>query len=159
MLALLPDDYKPDFILRGLFLQRLPIDVRSHLLREKVSDPKALALKADELYQSRVSPYSINLLANDFGKSLQVNLVSSRARTPKIPNSVKIPLSKRFLRLQLQRLDLQLRPVSVGFIRNMVRRPTTAGNPVPFREMSSPAGGYSRTTCRPSCSFSSRGVL
>ena len=49
MLALLPDDYKPDFILRGVFLQRLPIDVRSHLLHEKVSDPRALALKADEL--------------------------------------------------------------------------------------------------------------
>ena len=27
MLALLPDDYKPDFILRGLFLQRLPKNV------------------------------------------------------------------------------------------------------------------------------------
>ena len=50
MLALLPDDYRPDFILRGLFLQRLPIEVWSHLLREKVSDPRALALKADELY-------------------------------------------------------------------------------------------------------------
>ena len=80
MLALLPDDYKPDFILRGLFLRRLPIDVRSHLLREKVSDPRALALKADELYQSRVSPSSVNLLADDFGESLHVNLVSSRAR-------------------------------------------------------------------------------
>ena len=41
MLALLPGDYKPDFILRGLFLRRLPIDVRSHLLREKVDDPRA----------------------------------------------------------------------------------------------------------------------
>ena len=49
MLALLPDDYKPDFILRGMFLRRLPIHVRSHLLREKVSDPRALTLKADEL--------------------------------------------------------------------------------------------------------------
>ena len=39
MLALLPDYYKPDFILRGLFLQHLPIDVQSHLLRKKVSDP------------------------------------------------------------------------------------------------------------------------
>ena len=48
MLSLLPDNYKPDFILRGLFLQRLPIDVHSHLLRKKVSDPRALALKADE---------------------------------------------------------------------------------------------------------------
>ena len=66
MLALLPDDYKPDFILRGLFLRRLPIDVRSHLLREKVSDPRALALTADELYQSRVSPSSVNLLADNF---------------------------------------------------------------------------------------------
>ena len=39
MLALLPVDYKPDFILRGLFLRSLPIDVRSHLLHEKVSNP------------------------------------------------------------------------------------------------------------------------
>ena len=39
MLALLPDDYKPDFILRGLFLRRLLINIRSHLLHEKVSDP------------------------------------------------------------------------------------------------------------------------
>ena len=94
MLALLPDDYKPDFILRGLFLQRLLIDVRSHLLCEKVSDTRALALKADELYQSRVSPLSVNLLADNFGESFQVNLVSSRARTPKILHPVKITLSK-----------------------------------------------------------------
>ena len=32
MLALLLDDYKPNFILRGLFLRRLPINVGSHLL-------------------------------------------------------------------------------------------------------------------------------
>ena len=42
MLALLPDDYKLDFILRGLFLRCLPLDVRSHLLHKKVSDPRAL---------------------------------------------------------------------------------------------------------------------
>ena len=79
MLALLPDDYKPDFILRGLFLRHLHIDVRSHLLREKVSDPRVLALKADKLYQSQVSPSSVNLLADAFGESLQVNLVSSHS--------------------------------------------------------------------------------
>ena len=95
MRALLPDDYKLDFILRGLFLRRLLIDVRSHLLLEKVSDPRALALKADELYQSRVSPSAVNLLADNFGESLHVNLVSSRARTPRTPNSVKVLLSKR----------------------------------------------------------------
>ena len=31
MLALLPGDYMPDFILRGLFLRRLPKDVLSYL--------------------------------------------------------------------------------------------------------------------------------
>ena len=65
MLALLPDDYKPDFILHGLFLRRLPIEVCSHLLQEKISDPRALALKADKLFQSRVSS-PVNLLAEQF---------------------------------------------------------------------------------------------
>ena len=65
MLALLPDDYKPDFILPRLFLRRLPIEVRSLLLQEKISDPPALALKADELFQSRVSS-PVNLLAEQF---------------------------------------------------------------------------------------------
>ena len=96
MLALLPDDYKLDFILRGLFLQHLPIDVCSHLLRKKVSDLRALALLADKLYQSRVSPSSVNLLTNNFGESLQVNLVSSSPRTLKTPYPVKIPLFKRY---------------------------------------------------------------
>ena len=65
MLVLIPDNYKPDFILQGLFLCRLPIEVRSRLLQEKILDPRALALKADELFQSRVcSP--VNLLAEQF---------------------------------------------------------------------------------------------
>ena len=65
MLALLPDVYKPDFILRGLFLRRLPVEVRSHLLQEKISDSPALALKADKLFQSKVSS-PVNLLAEQF---------------------------------------------------------------------------------------------
>ena len=88
MLALLPDGYKPNFILRGLFLRRLPIDVRSHLLRKKVSDPRVLALKADELYQSRVSS-SVNLLFNVLADSLQVNAVTS------LSHPSKPPLAKR----------------------------------------------------------------
>ena len=50
MLALLLDDYKPDFILQGLLLRHLPIKVQSHLLQEKILDDLALALKADELF-------------------------------------------------------------------------------------------------------------
>ena len=85
MLALLTDDFKPDFILQSLFLSRLRTDVRSHLLQEKVSNPRALALKADDLYQSQVSSSLLNLLSED----LEVNLVSSR--TPRSPVSVKSP--------------------------------------------------------------------
>ena len=55
MLALLPLDHKPCFFLRGAFLKRLPADIRAHLLRDDFSDPITLALKADEIYQSRVS--------------------------------------------------------------------------------------------------------
>jgi len=36
MLALLPMDYKPGFILQGLFLRRPPADVRAHLLQEDI---------------------------------------------------------------------------------------------------------------------------
>ena len=62
MLALL-HHYKLDFILRGLFLRHIPSDVGSHLLQEKVLDPRALALKADELFQSKtLSP--VNLLSD-----------------------------------------------------------------------------------------------
>ena len=87
MLALLPDNFKPDLILCGLFLQHLPIDVCSHLLWEKGSDPWALALKADELYRSRLSSSSMNLFLEVLEDSLQVNAVSSSARPPKAPLS------------------------------------------------------------------------
>ena len=85
MLALLSDDYKLDFILRGLFLRRLLIDVRSHLLHEKVSDPPALALKADELYQSQVSSSEV------LEDSLKVNAVSSISRPSKAPLAKRSP--------------------------------------------------------------------
>ena len=64
MLALLPDDYKPNFILRGLFLHHLPTEVWSHLLQEKISDPWALALKGDELFQSKKSSLWTSLLTS-----------------------------------------------------------------------------------------------
>ena len=76
LLMFLLDDYKPEFILCGLFLHRLPIKIRSHLLQEKISDPCALALKADELFQSRISS-PVNLLAEQL-EDVQVNAVATR---------------------------------------------------------------------------------
>ena len=55
MLALLLVGHKTCFFLRGAFLKRLPADVRAHLLRDDFSDPISLALKADEIYHSRMS--------------------------------------------------------------------------------------------------------
>jgi len=39
MLILLPKEEKPGFFFRGLFMDRLPADIRSHLLTESISDP------------------------------------------------------------------------------------------------------------------------
>ena len=115
MLALLPDDYKLDFILRGLFLWCLLIDVRSHLHGERVSDPRALALKADELYQIRVSS-SVNF-SHRFLRIL--------SRWTQLPPFLTPPslLYPKDLPPQLQPLRDQ-----VGFIRNMARRLSTAGS-------------------------------
>ena len=89
MLALLPLSHKPCFFLRGAFLKRLPADVRAHLLRDDFSDPIALALKADEIYQSRVSSstvYSMSSTQEDV-----VNVVRSpptnRPRRSSTPHS------------------------------------------------------------------------
>ncbi len=75
MLALLPVDHKPCFFLRGAFLKRLPADVRAHLLRDDFSDPISLALKADEIYKSRVSSSPVYVVSQEDS----VNAVSSSA--------------------------------------------------------------------------------
>ena len=49
MLILSPEDEKPGFFFRGLFLDRLPADIQAHLLSESISDARGMALCADEL--------------------------------------------------------------------------------------------------------------
>ena len=51
MLALYPSNQI--FMFRGHFLRRLPAEIRSHLIHKSILDPRALALKADALWQSR----------------------------------------------------------------------------------------------------------
>ena len=85
MLTWLPCNYKPD--LGGLYLCRLPSDVQSHLFQEKVSDPRGLALKANELFQSKTSS-PVNLLSED--ELVQVNAVSTRTH-PSCPSTVPLP--------------------------------------------------------------------
>ena len=81
MLALLPTGHEPCFFLKGAYLKRLPADICTHLLRDDFSDPISFALKADELYQSRVSSsqvYSVSSTPDD--------LQSVNAVRPSVPN-------------------------------------------------------------------------
>ena len=52
MLNLYPKGVKPDFVLCNLFLCRMPLDVRVHLLDLNINDNNALAKKAGSLFQS-----------------------------------------------------------------------------------------------------------
>ena len=64
------------FFSPGAFLKRLPADVRAHLFHN-FSDPISLALKADKIYQSRVSSnpvYAVSSAPED-----SVNAVRSSA--------------------------------------------------------------------------------
>ena len=53
MLALLPEGYSPDFLLNNLFLQRIPADVRDHLVIKKFAKSRDLVPEADQLWISR----------------------------------------------------------------------------------------------------------
>lgn len=83
MLALLPVGHKPCFFLRGAFLKRLPADVRAHLLRDDFSDPISLALKADEIYQSRVSSSPVFSVSSASDEQHSVNAVKSSTNRPR----------------------------------------------------------------------------
>jgi len=96
MLALLPVGHKPCFFLRGAFLKRLPADVRAHLLRDDFSDPISLALKADEIYQSRIASAStVFSVSNDDQHALNaVRSDSNRPRRSATPHASNRPDSR-----------------------------------------------------------------
>jgi len=57
MLSYIPadvDSSNPGFLFRAIFLERMPADIRTHLVSMKTESMTALADKADELYSSRV---------------------------------------------------------------------------------------------------------
>ena len=65
ILTLLPADHQACFFLQGAFLKCLPSDVRAHLVYDSTSDPLALALCANKIYQSQISSTSsVNLVSS-----------------------------------------------------------------------------------------------
>ena len=66
MLALLPEDEVPGSLFLGLFLERLPVEMRDHLVAQDFKNPSELALHADKLWDARrVQPVD-SLLAAAF---------------------------------------------------------------------------------------------
>lgn len=56
MLHLLPAGHEPCFLFKFLFLQRLPADLRVHLMNSVSDPPRDLAHKADILWAARSAP-------------------------------------------------------------------------------------------------------
>ena len=53
MLALLPDDDTPSTLFLALFLERLPVEMRDHLVAKEFDSPSDMALHADKLWDAR----------------------------------------------------------------------------------------------------------
>ena len=66
MCSLLPLDHmvhKSDcFMFKGYFLDHLPPNICTHLMKEDIKDPRKLAAKADEIWQS-ASDLSVNVVS------------------------------------------------------------------------------------------------
>ena len=63
MLALLPEDKKPGCLFQGLFLERLPVEMRDHLVPREFKNPSEMALYADSLWDARKAIPTDHLLA------------------------------------------------------------------------------------------------
>ena len=63
MLALLPEDEVPGSLFLGLFLERLPVEMRDHLVAKEFKNPSEMALYADNLWDARRALPTDHLLA------------------------------------------------------------------------------------------------
>ena len=66
MCSLVPLDHRVHkserFIFKGFFLDHLPLNICTHLMREDIKDPRKLAAKADKIWQS-ASDCSVNVVS------------------------------------------------------------------------------------------------
>ena len=53
MLALLSEGEVPGSLFLGLFLERLPVEMRDHLVAKDFKNPSEMALHADKLWDAR----------------------------------------------------------------------------------------------------------
>ena len=97
MLDLLPAGHRPRFFLQAAFLKPLPADVRAHLIHDRTPDPLTLALRADEIFQSRVSSASaVNNVSSALvlGDKYSVHAICSQASSCPPHSSTPGPISR-----------------------------------------------------------------
>ena len=63
LMALLPKDKTPGCMFLGLFLERLPVEMRDHLVSREFKNPSEMALIADSLWDARKALPTDHLLA------------------------------------------------------------------------------------------------
>ena len=96
-LVLLPEDEKPGFFFRGLFMDPLPADIRAHLLSESISDPQRMALLADELWTIRGRSIPVQVLSEQFEDVYALPRRNSSTRSgtcrsvPRSPSRSSVP--------------------------------------------------------------------
>ena len=93
MRALLPIEHQECLFLRYAFLRQLPSNVRSHLVHDNTVDIAVLSQRADEIYQSSLSPRSS---VNAVDSVHAVNTPSSRQnRRPQCSQRSSSPVTRR----------------------------------------------------------------
>ena len=90
MLILLPEDEKPGFFFRGLFMDRLPSDIRAHLLSESINDPRRMALRADELWMVRGRSVPVQVISDQYE---DVNALPRRSSSSRSGGRSSVPRS------------------------------------------------------------------
>ena len=66
---------------------RLPADMKAHLLRDDFSDPISLALKADEIYKSRVSSSPVYVVSQEDSVNAVRSSATNRPRRSANPHA------------------------------------------------------------------------
>ena len=86
MLALLPEDEVPGSLFLGLFLERLPVEMRDHLVAKKFENPGEMALHADLLWDARRTQSTDPLLAAATSSPASPSRARARERGSTSPN-------------------------------------------------------------------------
>jgi len=136
MLALLPEDEVPGSLFLGLFLERLPVEMRDHLVASNFKNPSKMALHADRLWdawraQSMDSPVATLTPTSP-------THAHGRDGNPTSPSRGSYSLSRRSQTPGPKGTSSSREVIST---KDLVPQLTTAVRPAASRETPEPTGG------------------